>query len=62
MLILNGIMDHMKYQKKVTLKLYSYLSIDNLVIEKNKAITEGASSMRVLKTDNIQGKGANSAV
>ena len=55
-------MDHMKYQKKVTLKLYSYLSIDNLVIEKNKAITEGASSMRVLKTDNIQGKGANSAV
>ena len=36
--------------------------IDNLVIEDLKAITEGASSIRVLKTDNIQGKGANSAV
>jgi hypothetical protein len=36
--------------------------IDNLVIEDLKAITKGASSMRVLKTDNIQGKGANSAV
>jgi hypothetical protein len=36
--------------------------IDNLVIEDLKAITEGASSIRVLKKDKKQGKGANSAV
>jgi hypothetical protein len=36
--------------------------IDNLVIESLKAITEGASSMRDLKKDKKQGKGANRAV
>jgi len=36
--------------------------IDLEVIESLKSITEGASSMRDLKKDKKQGKGANSAV